>query len=60
MRIIEKILNYVVLFFYAVWNFCIMIVESIITLRNCIDLIGGILYTTGLFNIAKVIAKIIG
>ena len=55
MSIIEKILNYVVLFFYTVWNFCIMIVESLITLHNCIDLIGGILYQPIIFAITLAI-----
>ena len=60
MSIIEKILNYIILFFYSVWNFCIMIAKSLITLHDCIDLIGGILYQPIIFGITfKIMEKTI-
>lgn len=55
LNIWERLFNYVILFFYGAINFIIMIVKSLITLRNCIDLIGGILYQPIIFLIAILI-----
>ena len=55
MNILESLFNYLILFFYGAVNFIIMIVKSLITLRNCIDLIDGILYQPIIFLITKLI-----
>lgn len=53
LNILERLFNYLILFFYGAVNFIIMIVKSLITLRNCIDLIDGILYQPIIFLITK-------
>ncbi|MGO5019901.1 hypothetical protein ACTQ32_09815 [Roseburia faecis] len=55
MKVIDKIMNYFVLVIYGIWNFGTMIIDSLITLRNCFELIGGILYQPIIFLITILI-----
>ena len=57
MIILEKIFNYLALFIYGIFKFILMIIESLITLRNCVDLIGGIIYQPIIFLTAFLILQ---
>lgn len=57
LNILEKILNYTILLIYAICNFIIMIYKSLVTLRNCFDLIGGLLYQPIIFTITLLILQ---
>jgi len=49
MNIGEKIVRCITLSIYTIWNFCVMIIESLISLRNCLELIGAIFYQPVIF-----------
>lgn len=57
MNFLEKILRFIVLIIYSIWYFCLMMIEALVSFRNCIELIGGILYHPLIFLVSILILQ---
>lgn len=44
MNFLKTILRFIILLFYSIFALCLMTIETLISFRNCIELIGGIFY----------------
>ena len=57
MSFFDKILRFIVLIIYSIWSFFLMMIEALTSIRNCIELIGGILYQPLIFLVSTLILQ---